>query len=201
MKKYILMTILAGTVLIFAACGDAEVNSTPESAQNLPQAESGNVSAETPADEPENDVADTETPSNQTVDESGFAFVTGDIIINMDDYMGDVLEALGEPFGVFEAPSCAFDGIDRIFQFAAVQIHTYPVDDRDYVHTIMVRDDSVSTAGGIFLGSSFNDLISAYGSDYEHEANMFVYTRSGTTLSFLVENDMVVSILYGLIMD
>jgi len=111
------------------------------------------------------------------------------------------LEKLGEPLGVFEAPSCAFDGIDRIFSYPGIQIHTYPKGDDDYVHTISLRDDSVRTQGGICLGLSPNVVVLAYGDDYELENGMYTYTRGLTTLEFFVEDDMVIGITYGLILD
>lgn len=179
-KRIILIIIAAAAVFALAACGGNQ--------------EPSQISPGNPTPTP------TTAPA-QAGTQTGFAFAISGHTIHMDANMGDVLDMLGEPLGIFEAPSCAFDGIDRIFQFPTIQIHTYPLDDQDFVHTIMIRDDSVATVGGIFLGSSFDDLMAAYGDGYSQEAGMFTFTRGRTTLSFLVENDMVVSILYGLIMD
>jgi len=130
-----------------------------------------------------------------------FAFAYRDFVIKLDQDITEVLDALGEPLGYLEAPSCAFDGIDRIFSFAGVQIHTYPVEGRDLVHTISLRDDSVSTMEGIYLGESPEAVFRAYGNDYEQEFDMYTFTRGLTTLAFLIEDDMVVAITYWLIIQ
>ena len=119
----------------------------------------------------------------------------------MDQNIQEVLNAFGEPLGVFEAPSCAFDGIDRIFSFPGLQIHTYPLDDDDFIHTVSIRDDSIMTENGIYLGNSWAAVLAAYGSDYSQEFGMFTFIKGDTKLQFLVEDDMVVAITYGLIMN
>jgi len=205
MKKLFVYT-LAMLLLLFTltSCG----STVPERVSGSSGAMGAGVNAANAAPaahEPSNSadaVAGDGSSENAQADEAEteFAFAFGDSLIKMDQDIAEVLEIMGEPLGVFEAPSCAFDGIDRIFSFPGVQIHTYPREDRDFVHTISLRDDSVSTVGGIYLGESPEAVFSAYGTFYEHEFDMFTYTRNMTTLSFLIEDDMVVAITYGLIM-
>ena len=130
-----------------------------------------------------------------------FSFSLGDAIIEMDQNMVDVIEMLGTPMGEFVIPSCAFDGYDRVFSFPGIQIHTYPLGDDDFVHTISLRDDTVTTKNGIFLGRSFVDVKEAYGDEFTQEYGMVTFTRGQTTLSFLIENNMVIAITYGLTLD
>jgi len=130
----------------------------------------------------------------------GFALMYRGVPIQMNQDMDYLLPQLGEPSGVFEAPSCAFDGIDRIFGFPGVQIHTYPDGDLDRVHTVNFMSDSITTNNGIRLGSSWADVVAAYGNDYEQDITMFTYTLGQTTLSFFVEGDTVTGIIFGLIM-
>ncbi|MCL2404071.1 MAG: hypothetical protein FWC92_00855 [Defluviitaleaceae bacterium] len=130
----------------------------------------------------------------------GFTLIYNSVTIQMDQDMAYLLTLLGEPLGIFEAPSCAFDGIDRIFGFPGIQIHTYPDGDLDRVHTISFLDDSITTSEGITLGNSLDDVLAAYGSNYEQDTNMFTFTIDRTTLSFFIEDDMVTGIIYGLIM-
>jgi len=146
------------------------------------------------------------TGEEQNEINTGFTLVYSGFKIYMDQNINDVLVALGEPLGVFEAPSCAFDGIDRIFSYPGIQIHTYPVGDEDFVHTISIRDDSVliksdnyaSSTLFFHLGSSWDAVKSIFGTDYHRDFDMFTFTRGNTTLAFLVEDDMVTAITYGL---
>jgi len=132
---------------------------------------------------------------------SDFSLDVGNFTIIMSQNIEDTISALGEPLGMFEQPSCAFDGIDRIFSFPGLQIHTYPVGDADFIHTISIRDDSHVTDSGIYLGASFDAVAAAYGSGYEQEGNMFTFTRGMTFLQFFVESDIVTAITYGLIFE
>ena len=201
MKK-LLTALLLGLIFALAACGGADNGPQDETDQagndsrtvvtvdrDIPEDDT-NEEAPAPPDTPD-------TPPAPT----GFTFEANGAVIYMDQNMTDVLALLGHTDDVFEAPSCAFDGIDRIFRFPGVQIHTYPDGDEDFVHTINIRDDSVTTLNGIFIGSSLGDVIAAYGSDYEQEFGMFRYTLGRTTLSFFVEDDIVTGILYELIME
>ena len=194
------MALLLGLIIAISACGGDD-NTVP----NEPQ-QTGNETADTTTvqqEDPQDDPVDNAepTPALPCDASAAFTFETQGAVIYMDQNMADVLTLLGEPIGVFEAPSCAFDGIDRIFRFPGIQIHTYPVDDDDFVHTISIRDDSVATQGGIFLGSSFADVVAAYGDDYDQDFGMFMFTRGRTTLSFFIEDDMVTGITYELIME
>ena len=200
MKILIILLILSVTFL--TACGSIE----PEIAAGAQEAAAptaGFESAPQEVAEPDSAVADDDIDEiiSEDSEDAEFAFAMGAFVIEMDQNIAHVLDMLGEPLGVFEAPSCAFDGIDRIFSYPGVQIHTYPEGDDDFVHTISLRDDSVRTMGGIYLGNSPDAVFDAYGDGYEQEFGMFTYTRGMTTLSFYIENDMVLSITYGLIMQ
>jgi len=185
-------TLLALTALVLTACGGDE--SSP--VQDVGAFPAQNTANEAPTPEPTPAAPET-TPTDATLDEV-FSFTMGSSVIHMDMEINQVIGLLGEPNAVFEQPSCAFDGIDRVFSFPGVQFHTYPEGDLDFVHTINIRDDSLTTVNGIFLGSSLGDVVSAYGNNYTHEFGMFTFTRGLTSLSFLIEDDMVVGILYEL---
>ena len=201
MRK-IIMALALGLIFALAACGGSDNGAGALEEEYQAAVDAIVQDTATEIDEPAftDEAEDIEEPlAAQSND--GFAFTADGFVIHMDMDMSLVLDALGQPLGVFEAPSCAFDGIDRIFRFPGVQIHTYPEGDLDFVHTISIRDDSVTTTEGIYLGSDFEAVIAAYGSNYEQEFGMFTFTRGETTLSFFVEDDMVVGITYGLIMD
>ena len=188
-----LAILIIPVVLIIAAC-----STQPEPGNN--QQSYQPTTAQLPSPQPP---AETPQPTNTTNAQAtpAFALPLGNFIIYMDQNIQEVIDTMGEPLGVFEAPSCAFDGIDRIFSFPGLQIHTYPQDGDDFIHTVSVRDDSILTQNGIYLGNSWDSVLSAYGNDYQHAYGMFTFTKGVTTLSIFVEDDMVVAITYGLIMN
>jgi len=202
MKKLIVLCLAFALAIMLTACQEAET--APELQEAFTEVEAiANASPEpTETHEQEDNTNNEEQSGNaQEPEPMEFIFLFRGASIHMDQAMDELLPRLGEPTGIFEAPSCAFDGIDRIFGFPGVDILTYPVGDRDLIHTINFRDDSITTTEGIYLGSSWADVLEAYGSDYSQDVNMFQFTRGRTTLSFFLDGDMVVGIIYALIMN
>jgi len=146
-------------------------------------------------------IADEPTAIQSALAKTEFTFLFNGTIIYLDQNMAEVLDALGEPVGVRQTPSCAFDGYDRIFGFGAINVHTYPVGDEDFVQIISIRDDSITTRNGIRLGDSWDRVLDAYGSDYVQDFSIFTFTKGSTALSFFVDDGTVVEITYALIME
>jgi hypothetical protein len=208
MKRHILISIpvlLAFFALI--ACGNGDNGSENDS--QLPPLEVETATA--PVDNAEPAELPINNEPNQTDDLAEadqpqappyFAYKHDDVLIEMNQNINYVTGRLGEPQGIFEAPSCAFDGTDRIFSYPGIQIYTYPVGDEDFIHTIGFFDDSIrTTEGGIRLGSNIQAALDAYGNDYEYESGMYTFTRGLTVLEFLTDNDVIMGISYRLILD
>lgn len=178
MKK-ILLTILAlGLALGLGAC-DGESAADP-----TPAAPSTGVSA-TPA------------PSGGETEEA-FAFPVAaaeDYVLRVDQDMAQALEALGEPKSYFEAASCAFDGLDKTYTYSGFTVTTRPEEAGDFVNSILLTDDSVTTAEGVYIGCTAQEVTAAYG-EQELTGNVLSYTRGGVTLNFVLQEDKVASIEY-----
>ena len=107
-----------------------------------------------------------------------------------------VLRQLGEANSYFEAPSCAFDGIDRIYTYNSFELDTYPIGEVDYVSSILFKDDSITTVEGIGIGDSEEKLIEIYGGDYFNQDGIIAYRKDDMKLCFIVEDGNIVSIEY-----
>ncbi|HHY81696.1 MAG TPA: lipoprotein [Clostridiales bacterium] len=141
-------------------------------------------------------------PVQGDIQNTRFVFEYNGVEIPVNTDAAPVIEALGEPLDYFEAESCAFQGLDKTYYYSGFELTTYPKDDdTDYISTIYFQDDSVSTPEGICIGSSAEDVIKAYGEDYTGGEGSYVYTLGDSTLTFVTENDVVVSITYQAIVD
>lgn len=115
--------------------------------------------------------------------------------VSIDQDMADVLSALGKEQSYFEAASCAFEGLDKTYTYPGFQIITRPEGDKDYVNSILLTDDSVTTPEGLYIGSSKEEVMAVYG-EGENSGSAIMYTKDNVTLSFILENDAVISIEY-----
>lgn len=121
----------------------------------------------------------------------------GTVSVTTDIEMASVLEKLGNPVKYFEAASCAFEGLDKIYTYQHFEINTYPNGEKDIISSIVLKDDLIETPEGLAIGMTKADMEAAYGTDYEEKGNMCVYTKDGMHLSVLVENGVISSIEYG----
>ena len=126
-----------------------------------------------------------------------YVFKYGGISIGIDDEAEEILEQLGEPMEYFEAPSCAYQGVDKTYYYNGFEITTYTDNNTDYIANVLLVDDSVTTQEGIYIGSSLDEVVNEYGLEYEASINQYVYTISETQLQFIFEDDVVISIMYG----
>jgi len=201
-KDFLIIVFIAGVaILSITACG---VNDETASVSNNEVVDANATGSQAVEEAPPTTSATEEpiqvVPGGESLADVFDFYFRGAIIV-LNQNMTEVLDALGEPTGVRQTPSCAFDGYDRIFGFGAINVHTYPVGDQDFVQIISIRDDSVTTRSGIRLGDSWDRVLDAYGSDYVQDFSIFTFTKGSTTLSFFVDDSMVVEITYALIMD
>lgn len=187
MMKRRLAMVMAAALLLLAGCGDSErviggdvVNVTTGGSQSGDSQDRQEASQADPA------------PQESS---GGYVFRVGDVAVEVDGDVAPVIEALGEPVSYFEAASCAFEGLDKIYTYQGYEIDTYPVQDRDLVSAVILKDDTVATAEGICIGDTLEKLLEAYGEGVQ-ENGMLVYARDGMKLCFILQEDSVISIEY-----
>ena len=139
------------------------------------------------------------SPQNSAAPQAAgaYVFTTGDgVTVSVDEDMAQVLTDLGEAQSYFEAESCAFEGLDKTYTYPGFVITTRPDGENDYVNSIRLTDDSVSTVEGVYIGSSEADVKAAYGEDGGADQGMLSYTAGGVSLNFILESGAVISIEY-----
>ncbi|MDE6699275.1 MAG: hypothetical protein K2J91_07360 [Lachnospiraceae bacterium] len=172
-KRFLVLMLAAMTISSFAftGCGDSDDNTSVTTTAG------GN--------------------NNQTTSPKGYVFERNGVTIGMDMEAAPIIEALGEPASYFEAASCAFEGLDKMYGYGSFEIDTYELNGKDYISTIIFNDDMVSTKEGVSLFDKKEDMISAYGDNYSNEQGMYVYTNDNMKLKFVINgDDEISSIMY-----
>lgn len=177
MKKF---AILFVAMLILVGCGGSDEKTTTAAGGNA------NTEAATNAAAP--------VASNDA-----YVFQSGDVAIAMNAEAAPILEKLGKEDSYFQSESCAFKGLDKEYTYGSFILKTYPMDDKDYVSSIEIKDDLISTPEGISIGSSAADVAKAYGEPAT--AGNYSYTKGDSTLMFVVKDDAVTSIQYTAITE
>ena len=98
-----------------------------------------------------------------------------------------------------EIPSCAFEGTDNVSTFSHVEITSTQIDGVESVYSVYFLDTEVQTKEGVMISDERSKVIEKYGNDYEEVGNKITYTKGQVQLSFLIENDVVTSIEYVLV--
>lgn len=149
----------------------------------------------------EDNKSTTTAPSNNSSvshEAKGYIFEVNGVKVGMDMEADPIIKALGEPTNYFEAASCAFEGLDKMYGYGSYEVDTYELDKKDYISGVIFKDDMVSTKEGISIGNTKDDMIKAYGEGFKEEQGMLVYEKEGTKIKFVLdENNEITSITYS----
>ena len=180
LKNFIIVAVLAALCLIQVGCGSESKKET-ESA--------GGASSS----------ASSESGQEKAAQGDGFALDFNGTQVVLGAEMKPIADKLGEPTKYFESQSCAFQGLDKVYTYGGVTIRTYPDKEVDYVLSIELKDDSVSTVEGISIGDAKDKVKKAYGDAASSTDTSDVFEKGGSKLSFIYGNDgNVSSIVYEL---
>lgn len=98
-----------------------------------------------------------------------------------------------------EIPSCAFDGVDKVYTYPEVEITVAEIDGKDTIYSVYFIDENIATNEGVKISDPKDFMLEKYGNDYENSlSTKFDYVKNGVTLSFIVENDIITGIEYVL---
>ncbi len=186
MRKKVLAAVMAG-MLLLAGCGNNEKVIEGNQQNNVSGGGSG-AENKTPEEGSKGDAVSGEA--------KGYVFKVKDTTVSVDADAAPIIEKLGEPLSYYEAASCAFEGLDKIYTYSGFELMTYPAKDKDCVSSVTLKDDSVATAEGICIGDSLDKLKQVYGSDGKEESGAVVYAKDGMKLNFILKNGEIASIEY-----
>ena len=118
--------------------------------------------------------------------------------ITVDADAASILSALGEAKDYDESPSCAFEGMDKIYVYNGFRIQTYTMSGKDYIRSVELLDDTYSTPEGITIGSATEAVTAAYGAPTKQTDTglQYVQNERGVTMQFLLRDGLVTNIQY-----
>ena len=188
MKKGLLVTLI-GAAFLLCACG----NSTKVIEGDVKTTTEGKT---TESEEAQVKEAASTQEENGSASQKGYTFIYQDVVIEIDADAAPIIEKLGEPHSYFEAPSCAFEGIDKMYTYKSFEVDTYPTNEKDYISTIIFKDDVITTTEGVGIGDSVDKVMEVYGEDGSNEDGMLVFEKDGMKLCFIIQDDTVASVEY-----
>src|SRR5574344_807174 len=159
------------------------------------------------ATEAQNGSQNCETGAAPTVDENAasenYVFTYQGVNVIVSTSMNDIIDSLnavaGEP-KYFEAASCADDGMSKTYTYngGSFTVSTNPNGPVDVIANITLYDDTVSTAEGICIGSTKDEVSAAYGEATTSTDTTYTYEKGTSTLVFVFDADSKVStIIYN----
>lgn len=184
MKKK-LFAIMICSVLCLAACGKKDAKEETKQPQDVKTEQQDSVNK-----------TENTAQGEEKKEPVGYFFTNESVNIYMDQDIAEIVKGIGEPVSYFEAASCAFEGLDKVYTYDHFVINTYPLGGKDLVSSVVLMDDLVETPEGAYIGCSAKDVVDAYGSDYKETAGAYTYSKDGMDLMFLFDGDSVKSIQY-----
>ena len=193
MKKIGRVVLTCGMLLALAGCGQEKTENT------------GSTAAVTTAEikEASTEKADATEAGTEADTSANWYFKKGDLMIEMGAPAEPVVKALEgslikEPF---ESPSCAFDGMDIAYSYPGFELYAFRDNGKDVITQVVLRDDTVETPEGIYIGSKKADVDKAYSSYGSANGNHYTLKKGNCTLLIILNEDVVSSIQYSLITE
>ncbi|MBO4769912.1 MAG: hypothetical protein J5563_03935 [Clostridia bacterium] len=170
MKKLAVFFISVLVLIVFAACNNE-----------------GNPSDTRPATG-----AQSETVGVPVSEETWFFVLEGVRI----DLLKALPDNMPEPERIYEIPSCASQGMDKVYDYGSLQITTYNDKGTEIPYNIEFFDENAATFEGISIGKTYDQMVEVYGSDFK-KAVWYDYVKGEVTLSFMVNDGMITGVVYS----
>jgi hypothetical protein len=200
--KGLCAAFLASALMGLAGCsGETAVPAAAPA--TVPSAPS--YAAETPAKTPEKtpDATQSKTPAKADgkYDESDLELEIKDFRATLGTDVNEVIASLGKGYQYSEAISCAYNGMDKTYIYPGVEFYTYPDGNKDYLLEVILVDDTYSTASGLKVGCTEEEIVKAYGKNYFTEGIVMRYNLSNDpnktgepSLYFVMEDGVATSL-------
>ena len=141
-----------------------------------------------------NESSTSEKTSTNEINE--YIFTVNGKTVNINEEMDT--EKFGEESNVYEVPSCAFEGNDKIYEYDGFEVETYEDGEKEKIYSIYFTDTKQTTTEGVCVSDSYQKMVDTYGMEFKNDGTQYTYTKNNTCLEFIVENEVITSIKYVL---
>ncbi len=201
MKKLLTITLSAVLMVTLAACGSSTA-STDLSDQVITRStdtEEAETEEETVEEAVLDEAVDEETEEGNTVDESEpFSFEYEGVVIMPGEAFDS--SALPTADSIYTVASCAIEGDDNVYNYTTFEVTAFDDGTGEVVYSVYFIDPNITTLEGLALGDSLSLVEELYGTNYVEDGTAVVYTRGETQLSIILQDDIVISIEYLLVL-
>ena len=119
---------MASMALTAVACSSGDEDTAPVVLSGGQTAESqGTGDAQNPA-------------ASEEAAADAYVFTYNGIEIRMNAPADDIIAALGDDYQYFEAPSCAFEGLDKVYTYNSIVVRSYTRDGADYIAAVVIDE-------------------------------------------------------------
>lgn len=191
MKRLLSLSLALIMALALTACGPKEKPNDGSQAGSNP-----GTDASQSADQSSASTGDASVEGPEVESGSAYTFHYKGCDLPMNAEFAPLLAFIGEPDNYFEAESCAFQGLDKTYTYADMELLTYPVDGVDYISSIRLLADTAATPEGITIGSTPEEVEAAYGPDFQESAGQYTYVEGDTMLAILFQDGKAISVEY-----
>ncbi len=188
--------LLAALLLVLTGCGGSAQPTQKEGVvyldPNAPAAAKTQSTAapasqgEAAPDQPGTEPPAAEEPAGEPAPALDLYFESRGVRIEPMMAADEVLLALGQPIGTFEADSCAYIGKDIFYYYPGFELTVNEVDGQNVITAIAVVDDTVVTPQGLRIRDEEEKLLSLLGGTEEN--GVYTYQSSQTLLLIQVKD-------------
>ena len=133
----------------------------------------------------------------ETAPGSELRFAAQGVECGIFDEADPVLEKLGEPLASYETQSCAYEGLDYLYDYDGFELSVNEIDGVRRITAISLLDDSVATPQGLRIGMPLQDALDAMPMPYREEGRSYRFLSGDASLTVRVNSgDEVIAIDY-----
>ena len=131
---------------------------------------------------------------------SNFSFAWGGMRISVGDDAEAVLAKLGKANQVYQQNSSVLPGKYTVYDYEAFELSIFPDEIGNVISDIYIPEDSAAaTPEGLHIGSTKDDMVRIYGTNFEKSGDVCQYSRGESCLLVYLDGNKVDRIEYQLL--